>query len=525
MGAAHISFPPNDFDALRAAGVMHATSIMALAEDDRLNLQVSLKARDLNPKIRVVLRQFNRTLGRKIEQNLPDCSVLSLSAHSAATFAAAAVDRNCFYGLQFPDMDGPLVGFSERAASEFGVGSLTVADAERKVAARIVGINGEATFLRGRELQPADRIVVFGRMSRLEASRRHEARPVETRSPLQRTLRTGARLGRSWKRADPIFKSVVFAAVALFIAATVFFSFELHKDGMTAAYFVATTMSTVGYGDITPLGAGPLPMLFSMLLMAAGVGLSGIIIAFATSALTRAQWISLQGLRRIRAREHVIVCGAGNVGLGVIEYLLSLGKRLVVIDGSPDPAIIEASRNRSFDLLTGDATRDSTLDLCNLEEAIGVVALTESDTANLEVALGARARNPDISVVMRVQDGTFAKSVARQFGLTLTFSTASLAAPAFAGLSRFPGTRGRIEYGDEDYTVGERLQGEVPAPPPANNCIPLCVWRNGEFLHIDDFDQMQPYDRLLFLVPLSQFRSTPRRRVVDADMVREATAT
>ena len=38
---------------------------MALAEDDRVNLQVALKARDINPKIRVVLRQFNRTLARE----------------------------------------------------------------------------------------------------------------------------------------------------------------------------------------------------------------------------------------------------------------------------------------------------------------------------------------------------------------------------------------------------------------------------------------------------------------------------
>ena len=68
---------------------------MALAEDDRVNLQVALKARDINPKIRVVLRQFNRTLARKIEQNLPNCSVLSLASHAAATIVGAALDQSC----------------------------------------------------------------------------------------------------------------------------------------------------------------------------------------------------------------------------------------------------------------------------------------------------------------------------------------------------------------------------------------------------------------------------------------------
>jgi hypothetical protein len=163
-------------------------------------------------------------------------------------------------------------------------------------------------------------------------------------------------------------------------------------------------------------------------------------------------------------------------------------------------------------LLTGDATRDGTLDLCNLRAARALVAITTSDTGNLEVALGARGRSPNLQVVMRVQDEAFAGSIGRQFEKIQTFSTSALAAPAFAGLSRFPGTRARIHFGNEDYNVGERPQGDVPKPPPADHCIALGVWRNGAFLHIDDFDEMQPFDRLIFIVPLSQFRSGPPKR-------------
>ncbi|MGH7714456.1 MAG: hypothetical protein ACREML_00525, partial [Vulcanimicrobiaceae bacterium] len=99
--------------------------------------------------------------------------------------------------------------------------------------------------------------------------------------------------------------------------------------------------------------------------------------------------------------------------------------------------------------------------------------------------------------------------VEHQFSLDRSFSTSELSAPGFAGLSRFPGTRGRIAYGDETYNVGERLQGEVPQPPPAQDCIPLCVWRESGLVLINDFGQMKPFDRLLFLVPLSQFKAKP----------------
>jgi NAD(P)-dependent dehydrogenase (short-subunit alcohol dehydrogenase family) len=92
---------PDSGEGLDRADVRHAVTILALSPDDHLNLHAALLARDLNPQIRIVLRQFNRTLSDKIEQNLPNCSVLSLAWHSAATYAAAAIDPSCFRGLQF----------------------------------------------------------------------------------------------------------------------------------------------------------------------------------------------------------------------------------------------------------------------------------------------------------------------------------------------------------------------------------------------------------------------------------------
>jgi Trk K+ transport system NAD-binding subunit len=512
LGAAFTGVAPNDYDALRAAGVLHGASLMALSDDDRLNLQVALKARDLNPKIRIVLRQNNRQLGRKIEQNLPDCTVLSLSAHSAATYAAAAVDDRCFYALQFPDIDGPLTGFTKRSAKDLGVAARTVEEAEAHLHLRVVGVNGSPTFERERKLEEQDEIVAFGEAKYLDLAR-HDLRATAERMRVPPAVAFRAMLGRQIRRfrhADPIFKVILAVAIVMFVVSTFFFALSLHKDPLTSAYFVITTMTTVGYGDITPLDSGPAAKVFAMLIMVSGVAFSGIFIAFATSALTQAQFNATQGLRKIRARDHVIVCGAGAVGSTVIDYLAGLGKRVVVVDASPDPLLIESSRYKSFDVLTGDSTRDQTLDLCSVGQARSVVALTDSDTSNLEVVLGARARAPEIPVILRVQDAAFAESIARQFAITTTFSTTALAAPAFAGLSRFPGTRGRIAYGDDEYTVGERLQGEVPAPPPAQHCIPLCVWRRGAFLLITDFGQMEPFDRLLFLVPLSQFRQPPK---------------
>ena len=484
----YLPFAPNDYEALRSVGVPDATSLMALAEDDRVNLQVALKARDINPKIRIVLRQFNRTLARKIEQNLPNCSVLSLASHAAATIVGAALDQSSFYSLQFPDLDGVLCGFSERPAALFGIMGMNRAEAQAHLKMRVIALGGVTEFDPAHRFDASDQVVVFGQLRDLIATVVKSVSSDVIEHPSFGSKLRGA--FQQFRHLDPVIRGMLAAAIIVF-------------------YFVTTTMTTTGYGDITP--TTHLGQLATIVLEVLGVAFSGISIAFVTTALTRAQFTALQGLRQIRTRGHVVVCGSGNVGTRVIEFMRMLGLPVVVIDPVPDAEIVEQSRVRTIELLTGDATRDGTLDLCNLPLARALIALTSSDTANLEVALGARGRNPHLQVVMRVQDDAFAGSVGRQFEAIQTFSTSSLAAPAFAGLSRFPGTRSRIEFGDEDYNVGERLQGEVPMPPPAEHCA-LAVWRNNQFLHIDNFDEMEPFDRLLFIVPLSQFRAGAPRR-------------
>src|SRR5437667_1204362 len=153
---------PDSSEGLDRAGVRHAITILALSPDDHLNLHAALLARDANPRIRIVLRQFNRTLAAKIEQNLPNCSVLSLAWHSAATYAAAAVDPSCFRGLQFPEPDGPLTGFATRIAESCGIAGATVAQAERELAARIIAVDGITDFARDAVLSDRAELVLYG---------------------------------------------------------------------------------------------------------------------------------------------------------------------------------------------------------------------------------------------------------------------------------------------------------------------------------------------------------------------------
>ena len=67
---------PADPPRLRQAGLEPVGArnanycIVAVSQDDRLNLRVALLARDINEHVRVTIRQFNPVLGHKIQEGL-----------------------------------------------------------------------------------------------------------------------------------------------------------------------------------------------------------------------------------------------------------------------------------------------------------------------------------------------------------------------------------------------------------------------------------------------------------------------
>ncbi len=506
IGAILVTAQPDSAEGLHCAGVGDAVTILALSADDQLNLHAALLARDANPRIRIVLRQFNRTLARKIEQNLPNCSVLSLARHSAATYAAAAVDSSAIFGLQFPESDGPLTAFAARNAERCGAGGSTVFAAEQALGARIVSVDGETEFARDAVIADRAVLVVYGKVAELQIT--------SPRPPLDRIRAgIGLRLSALWRRGghhshrvNPILAWLAAAALAVFVTATAYFQTVFGDSWLDAAYFVVATMTTTGYGDVTPNRNNPVEIVAAMLLMLSGITLTGLFIAFGASLLTPIYWVKMQGLRPLHRRGHIIVCGAGSIGSEVIELLIGLGRRLVVIERDPDAAIIELARERRFDLLTGDASRDATLDLCNLEAAHGLVALTNVDTLNLEIGLGARARNPTMPIVLRIAEASFAASIARHFEFETTFSAAALAAPAFVGLSRFAGSRGRVAFAGQEFAIGEYPIGANSQPTPPNDAIVLAVSRDGNFALTRDLTDFVPGDRVLIIVPLAPFR-------------------
>jgi TrkA-N domain len=90
-GVRVIERPDLDAEAFTAAQAQSARAMALTRQDDLGNFHAALRAQDLNPDLRLVMRIFNAGLGERMRSFFPDCAVLSSSSMAAPSFVAAAL--------------------------------------------------------------------------------------------------------------------------------------------------------------------------------------------------------------------------------------------------------------------------------------------------------------------------------------------------------------------------------------------------------------------------------------------------
>lgn len=94
MGDAHST------ETLKNAGLDQAAVFVACTGDDKVNLETVMKVREMNPRIRIVARVWDRGLGKRMEQFGIVDTVMSAADLSAPAFAGAALGVEITQTLQ-----------------------------------------------------------------------------------------------------------------------------------------------------------------------------------------------------------------------------------------------------------------------------------------------------------------------------------------------------------------------------------------------------------------------------------------
>ena len=174
-----------------------------------------------------------------------------------------------------------------------------------------------------------------------------------------------------------------------------------------ALYMTIITLSAVGYDEVRPLTDQG--RLVAALLLAGGITSMGLWFALITSAIVEMDLTNVIRLRKTRRKmmqlkDHIIVCGAGRMGLQVIRELIHADVPYVVIEQDFDRAEQIRSMREDILVVEADATRDESLDEAHIWTARGLIAALPDDVANLFVCLSAKGICPDLEVVARASE-------------------------------------------------------------------------------------------------------------------------
>jgi voltage-gated potassium channel len=201
-----------------------------------------------------------------------------------------------------------------------------------------------------------------------------------------------------------------------------------------AIYYATVTITTTGYGDITPVApharvvsavvVTPLRIAFLVLL----VGTTLEVLAHHGRRIFKdARW-------RKRMRNHIVVVGFGTKGKSAVETLQNNGMnpgQVVIIDSRPS-AITDANV-RGYAAIEGDATRREILRRAEIMKAREVLITVDRDDSAILVMLTVRQLNPSAHVVVAVREDDNA-SLLRQSGANAVV-TSSEAVGRLLGLS------------------------------------------------------------------------------------------
>ncbi|MEV0128398.1 potassium channel family protein [Dactylosporangium sp. NPDC050688] len=169
---------------------------------------------------------------------------------------------------------------------------------------------------------------------------------------------------------------------------------DVNDDGLTLLdcfYYAVVTLSTTGYGDITPVSESA--RLANILIITPARVLFLIILVGTTLEVLTEQYRTNLRLQRWRKRvkNHVIVCGYGTKGRAAVGTLLENGldKSQVVVVESASGAVRQAQAD-GLVVVEGSATRSTVLKEARVEQAKAIIIATDSDDASVLVTLTVR---------------------------------------------------------------------------------------------------------------------------------------
>ncbi|MEV6210725.1 NAD-binding protein [Kitasatospora sp. NPDC051914] len=418
-----------DLATLRAVGVDGAVALALTSDDDKANLHAGLRARRLNPGLRLVLRIYNRRLGRRVEQLLDraaiardphltaaalqaSTTVLSTSATAAPALVAAAVSGRS----HVVHVDGRLLRAVEAGPA-------------RQPGHEIATLTSTEQDGRGELVLPDPARVPDG-------AERVVLELLGPAQPIGRTRRLPGLTGLPFAALFSPRLRWALAGLAALIGVLAALTTALAGQPPLHALWL-TVLDVLGTADPADDG-NPARKTLQILTAVAGLLLMPLLTALVLEALGTFRTVSALRRPPRGLSGHIVLVGLGRVGSRVLERLWELEVPVVCVESDPAARGVARARAYGVPVVIGDATQDGVLETAHITRSQALITLTSDDSTNLETALHARECHPGLRVVLRLFDDDFAGDIYSALrdsyprAETRSRSVSFLAAPSFA---------------------------------------------------------------------------------------------
>jgi voltage-gated potassium channel len=207
------------------------------------------------------------------------------------------------------------------------------------------------------------------------------------------------------------YKGLIVLILLAVISAALFFRFEEGRTIGTSLYWAIITMTTVGYGDISP--GSPEGKIVSIILACIGILLYGYIAAVIVSIVMDSSLSGVFGMNKTKYKDHFVICGWTSLSDVVLSELLTEKRQIAVITEEQDDVIIIKRKGEPKNVfpIYGDPSKNEVLEQANIKEASVVILSMEDDSKNLITALHIKEMNPKARIIVRTTRAELKKTM------------------------------------------------------------------------------------------------------------------
>lgn len=214
----------------------------------------------------------------------------------------------------------------------------------------------------------------------------------------------------AWRQFDrsSVAASTLFAltSVAMLLLYATFGTYYLGsqfkppiKDLISALYYAVVSMSTVGYGDITPQTSEAKLFAVSIIVLGVAVFATSLTAVLVPVASRSFKGILNRGGNRMKREKHYIVIGNTPLAINTCRELAQRGQPVTrLLREAPIGALGDV------DLVTGEPSNVDVLREAGAEKAAAVLAMLDDDSENAFVVLAMRELQASVRTVVAVND-------------------------------------------------------------------------------------------------------------------------